>query len=136
LTYTIFTALTVKQSKPPLEIGITGARLLATVATQSIAVLSVLIAARWPQPYRLELNFAALAMWLCGGVLYIWTISLIFYRCTFFAFSPTDLSPPRALPASVDSLRMTWRWPTQNQPFRARRHLLQQRQVCRQPRNP
>lgn len=94
LTYTIFAALTVKRSKPSLDQGITGAWLLAIVATQSVAVLSALIAARWPQPYRLELNFLALSMWLWGGMLYIWTISLIFYRYTFFNFSPDDLSPP------------------------------------------
>jgi tellurite resistance protein TehA-like permease len=94
LTYTIFTALTVRRSKPPLDRGITGAWLLAIVATQSVAVLSALIAARWPQPYRLELNFLAMSMWLWGGMLYIWTISLIYYRYTFFVFSPDDLSPP------------------------------------------
>ena len=33
-------------------------------------------------------------MWLWGGMLYIWIISLIFYRYTFFRFSPTDLAPP------------------------------------------
>jgi tellurite resistance protein TehA-like permease len=33
-------------------------------------------------------------MWLWGGMLYIWMMSLIFYRYTFFAFSPADLSPP------------------------------------------
>ena len=33
-------------------------------------------------------------MWLWGGMFYIWMISLIFYRYTFFAFSPGDLSPP------------------------------------------
>src|SRR5690606_32884926 len=35
-----------------------------------------------------------LSMWLCGGMLYIWMMSLIFYRYTFFSFSPSDLSPP------------------------------------------
>lgn len=94
LTYTIFAALTVKRDKPSLDQGITGAWLLGIVATQSVAVLSALIAARWPQPYRLELNFLALSMWLWGGMLYIWTISLIFYRYTFFTFSPDDLSRP------------------------------------------
>jgi tellurite resistance protein TehA-like permease len=64
------------------------------VSTQSIAVLGALIAAHWPQPYRLELNFLALSMWLWGGMLYIWMIALIFYRYTFFDFSPGDLSPP------------------------------------------
>lgn len=94
LTYTIFTVLTVKRDKPTLEKGLTGGWLIAVVATQSIAVLAALIAAEWPQPLRLELNFFALSMWLWGGMLYIWIISLIFYRYTFFAFSPSDLAPP------------------------------------------
>ena len=64
------------------------------VSTQAIAVLGALLAAHWPQPYRLEVNFLALSMWLWGGMLYIWMIALIFYRYTFFAFSPGDLSPP------------------------------------------
>jgi tellurite resistance protein TehA-like permease len=32
-------------------------------------------------------------MWLWGGI-YIWIISLIFYRYTFLSFSPGDLTPP------------------------------------------
>jgi tellurite resistance protein TehA-like permease len=94
LTYAIFLALTVKRRKPALDESITGSWLLAIVATQSVALLSALIAAHWQQPYRLELNFFALSMWLWGGMFYIWVISLIFYRHTFFAFSPADLSPP------------------------------------------
>lgn len=94
LTYTIFAAFTVKRNKPPLEKGLTGAWLIAVVATQSIAVLAALIAGKWPQPLRLELNFFALSMWLWGGMLYIWIISLIFYRYNFFTFSPSDLTPP------------------------------------------
>lgn len=94
LTYGIFTAFTVKENKPSLAEGITGAWLIAVVATQSIAILSALLAAHWAQPYRLETNFLALSMWLWGGMLYIWMISLIFYRYTFFKFSPGDLSPP------------------------------------------
>lgn len=94
LTYTIFTALTIKHDKPSLAEGISGTWLLAVVATQSIAVLTALLAAHWGQPLRLHANFAALSMWLWGGMLYIWIISLIFYRYTFFGFSPADLSPP------------------------------------------
>lgn len=94
LTYTIFTAFTVKEEKPSLDKGISGAWLLAVVATQSIAVLAALLAAHTPQPYRLDLNFLALSMWLWGGMLYIWMMSLIFYRYTFFKFAPGDLSPP------------------------------------------
>ncbi len=94
LTYTIFTAFTVKQQKPPLEQGLTGAWLIAVVATQSVAVLAALVSRETPQPHRLELNFVAMSMWLWGGMLYIWIISLIFYRYSFFAFSPVDLTPP------------------------------------------
>ena len=94
LTYTIFTAFTVKEEKPTLDKGISGAWLLAVVATQSIAVLAAILAAYTPQPLRLDLNFLALSMWLWGGMLYIWMMSLIFYRYTFFSFSPSDLSPP------------------------------------------
>lgn len=94
LTYTIFTGLTVKEKKPSLDKGISGAWLLAVVATQSIAVLSALLATHASQPVKLELNFLALSMWLWGGMLYIWMMSLIFYRYTFFPLAPGDLSPP------------------------------------------
>jgi tellurite resistance protein TehA-like permease len=94
LTYTIFAGLMIKQHKPTLDQGINGAWLLAVVATQSIAALSALLAAHLGQPVRLELNFLALSMWLWGGMLYIWMMSLIFYRYTFFTLAPGDLSPP------------------------------------------
>ncbi|MCC7352030.1 MAG: tellurite resistance/C4-dicarboxylate transporter family protein [Phycisphaerales bacterium] len=94
LTYFIFAAFTIKENKPSLDQGISGAWLLAVVATQAIAVLSALLASRLPQPDRLHVNFLALSMWLWGGMMYIWMISLIFYRYAFFRFSPNDLSPP------------------------------------------
>ncbi|MDE3029093.1 MAG: tellurite resistance/C4-dicarboxylate transporter family protein [Paracoccaceae bacterium] len=94
LTYTIFTAFTVKEVKPTLNRGINGGWLLAVVATQSVAVLAAHLAAHIGQPQRLDLNFIALSMWLWGGMLYIWMMSLIFYRYTFFPFAPGDLSPP------------------------------------------
>jgi tellurite resistance protein TehA-like permease len=94
LTYTIFTAFTVKPEKPTLDRGISGSWLLAVVATQALSVSSALLASRIGQPYRLELNMLALSMWLWGGMLYIWMISLIFYRYIFFRFSPDDLAPP------------------------------------------
>lgn len=94
LTYAIFTALITKREKPSLEHGISGAWLLAVVATQSVAVLTALLSVHWGQPLRLHANFFALSMWLWGGMLYIWIMVLIFYRYAFFAFSPADLSPP------------------------------------------
>ncbi|HQW55068.1 MAG TPA: tellurite resistance/C4-dicarboxylate transporter family protein [Saprospiraceae bacterium] len=94
LTYTIFTTLTIQQDKPTLDKGITGGWLTAIVATQSVSILSALVASHIVQPYRVEINFFALSMWLWGGMFYIWMISLIFYRYTFFKFSPGDLAPP------------------------------------------
>ncbi len=93
LTYAIFTGLTIKENKPSLAEGISGAWLLAIVATQSVAVLSAQLS--WTfGPRKIVVNFFALAMWLWGGMLYIWMISLIFYRYTFFKFSADDLTPP------------------------------------------
>jgi tellurite resistance protein TehA-like permease len=94
LTYTVFTALTIRRNKPTLDKGISGAWLLAVVATQAVAVLSAYLATQTSQPWKLELNFLALSMWLWGGMLYIWMMSLIFYRYTFFQFVPSDLAPP------------------------------------------
>ncbi len=94
LTYTIFTAFTVKHDKPTLDKGINGGWLLAVVATQSLTVTSALLAAQSGPVYRLELNFFALSTWLWGGMLYIWLMVLIFYRYAFFRFSPGDLAPP------------------------------------------
>lgn len=93
LTYTIFTGITVKQEKPTLADGISGAWLLAVVSTQSIALLAAQLAPELGG-FKLATNFFALSMWLWGGMLYIWMISLIFYRYAFFPFSPGDLSPP------------------------------------------
>lgn len=93
LTYTIFTGLTVSAKKPALEKGISGAWLLAVVATQSTAALSALLAAQPGQSLAVELNFFALCLWLWGGMLYVWMMSLIFYRCIFFPLSTDELSP-------------------------------------------
>ncbi len=94
LTYTIFTALTVRREKPTLDKGINGGWLLAVVATQVLSVSSALLATRIGQPHRLEFNFIALSTWLWGGMLYIWLMAMIFYRYTFFRLAPGDLEPP------------------------------------------
>lgn len=92
-TYSIFTSFTIKENKPSLSEGINGAWLLAVVATQALAVLSAKLSMHF-ESHKLVLNFFAFSMWLWGGMQYIWMISLIFYRYTFFKFSPNDLSPP------------------------------------------
>ncbi|TAN07552.1 MAG: C4-dicarboxylate ABC transporter [Rhodanobacteraceae bacterium] len=94
LTYSIFAVFTIKDQKPTLDKGINGGWLLAIVATQAIAALSAMLAAHPGHTFVLELNFLTLSMWLWGGMLYIWMMSLIFYRYTFFVLQPGDLSPP------------------------------------------
>jgi tellurite resistance protein TehA-like permease len=93
LTYTIFPALTIAPQKPPLAEGLNGSWLVAVVAAQSVAVLGAQLAEGFGAAAPDVLLFC-LVMWLGGGMLYIWIISLIFYRYTFFVMSPTDLSPP------------------------------------------
>lgn len=88
LIYAVFTAFTVKETKPSLDEGINGGWLVAVVATQSVSTLASVL------PASETLLFISLAFWLAGGMLYIWLISLIFYRYTFFKFSPGDLMPP------------------------------------------
>jgi tellurite resistance protein TehA-like permease len=93
LVYSVFTLLTVKAEKPSLAEGINGGWLVAVVAPQSIAVLGAQLAAGFGASAPLVLLFC-LVMWLGAGMLYIWIISLIFYRYTFFSLSPSDLAPP------------------------------------------
>jgi len=92
-TYSVFTALVIREVKPTLAEGINGGWLLAVVATQSLAVLGCRIAPTFSADRELVL-FAMLALWAVGGMLYIWTISLIFYRYTLFRLEPSDLMPP------------------------------------------
>ncbi|HEU4615196.1 MAG TPA: tellurite resistance/C4-dicarboxylate transporter family protein [Kofleriaceae bacterium] len=93
LVYSVFTLLTVKEQKPTLAEGINGGWLISVVAAQSVAVLGAQLAPHLGAHAEGTLAFS-LAMWLGGGMLYLWIISLIFYRYTFFTMQPNDLAPP------------------------------------------
>ena len=92
-TYSIFTGVTVKETKPTLVEGIHGGWLIAVVATQAVSVLGARLAPVYDSEAQ-PIIFFALSMWLWGGMLYIWMISLIFYRYIFFPMAPSDLTPP------------------------------------------
>ncbi len=95
IMYGILAALTVQTHKPDLEHGLNGGWLVMVVATQAVAVLTVLVLSAGGFPdSRQHLMFLALIFWLGGGALYLWLIPLIFYRYTFVAMSPEDLVPP------------------------------------------
>jgi tellurite resistance protein TehA-like permease len=93
LIYGVFALLTVKAEKPALAEGLNGGWLISVVAAQAVAVLGAQLA---PHLGTLapEVLVFSLAMWLGGGMLYLWIIALIFYRYTFFPMSPSDLAPP------------------------------------------
>jgi tellurite resistance protein TehA-like permease len=93
ITYGVFALLTVTDQKPSLAEGINGGWLVSVVAAQSISVLGSQLASGFGDRAPLVLLFC-LVMWLGGGMLYIWIISLIFYRYTFFEMQPSDLAPP------------------------------------------
>jgi tellurite resistance protein TehA-like permease len=94
LTYGIITALTVKDTKPGLAEGINGGWLLPVVAAQSVAVLGAQLSGGFAAAHQPRVLAFCLIVWLGAGMLYIWIISLIFYRYTFFTLSPSDLAPP------------------------------------------
>ncbi|MCC7084573.1 MAG: tellurite resistance/C4-dicarboxylate transporter family protein [Pirellulales bacterium] len=93
LVYSVFAAFTVKENKPDLAHGLHGGWLLGVVAMQSLAVLCSWLGPRFESCTQ-PILFTALVFWLGGGMHYVWIISLIFYRYTFFPMSPSDLSPP------------------------------------------
>jgi tellurite resistance protein TehA-like permease len=93
ITYSVLTLLTVKAVKPPLAQGINGGWLLPVVAAQSVSVLGTQLAPGFEASQE-HVLFFSLTMWLGGGMLYIWIISIIFYRYTFFPLLPSELSPP------------------------------------------
>lgn len=93
LNYAIFAGFALKRSKPSLGHGINSGWLIAVVATEALAQLSLLLLPQFGDR-REDIVFFALTLWLAGGMLYIWIVSLIFYRYTFFHLEARDLLPP------------------------------------------
>jgi hypothetical protein len=63
----------------------------SVVAPQSVVILTVLTAGVFVGLER-PLLFWALVLWLGGGALYLWIITLIFLRYTFVHMAPEDLA--------------------------------------------
>ena len=91
--YAFFTAVIVRGAKPTLEQGINGAWLIATVATQSVAVLALALGEPFGWPAE-AVAFGALVFFLIGCMLYLAIITLIFYRFTFLPLEVATLTPP------------------------------------------
>ncbi|MCA9530619.1 MAG: tellurite resistance/C4-dicarboxylate transporter family protein [Myxococcales bacterium] len=91
--YTFFTSIIVRRKKPTLVEGINGAWLIATVATESVAILAVLLRTPLGLPAQ-GVAFCALVFYLIGCNLYLAIITLIFYRFTFLRVDIVNLTPP------------------------------------------
>lgn len=91
--YAFFTSITIRKNKPPLERGISGSWLLSIVSTEAVAVLIVLIAPT-VSDHRDVMLFLALGLHLVGGILYIYIMSLIVYRLSFFDLTANELGAP------------------------------------------
>ncbi|WP_296804972.1 tellurite resistance/C4-dicarboxylate transporter family protein [Thiocapsa sp.] len=93
ITYSFFTAIIVHPTKPSLTDGMSGVWLIASVATQSIAVLGTMVAFRFPDAQQFIL-FISLFFYFMGCMLYINIIALVFYRLTFMHLEPASFTPP------------------------------------------
>lgn len=82
----------VRSRKPTLAHGINGAWLLASVATQALSILTVLLP--WPAAHAGDMLFLGLSLHLIGCMLYLAIIPLIFYRLTFVRLQMSELTPP------------------------------------------
>ncbi|GIK65713.1 MAG: C4-dicarboxylate transporter [Chloroflexota bacterium] len=95
IIYTFFTAITIIQNKPPIEIGINGTWLIAVVATQGVSILGTHLSSQVEvTQHRDILLFFTLCLYLLGGMIYIPIITLIFYRFSFFPINSQNLTPP------------------------------------------
>lgn len=95
VTYGVLVLLTIKPEKPNLAEGLNGGWLVVVVAAQSLVVLTcLLLPAESAARLQEILSFGAFALWLGGGALYMWLVTLIFLRYTFIPMPPQDLTPP------------------------------------------
>jgi tellurite resistance protein TehA-like permease len=103
LMYAVLTALAVQPAKPSLSAGLNGLWLVAPVSTQALAILTCLMAARFPT-YREALLFLALWLFLAGILLALLLIVLIFFRLLFFRLEPQDFDPSYWIMSGVDAI--------------------------------
>jgi hypothetical protein len=75
-----------------LHLSLQGGR---SLNRQTSALLTVLISAAGVLAgLERPLLLVALVLWLGGGALYLWIVTLIFFRYTFIHMAPEDLTPP------------------------------------------
>ena len=93
ITYTFFASITIKENKPPIEKGINGAWLIVVVGTQAIAILIILVSHTMAMGKEIML-FIALGLFLLGCFFYLYLMTLIVYRLSFFSLPSGELGAP------------------------------------------
>lgn len=92
LIYAFFTVITIADNKPSFTKSINGSWLLIIVSTQSIAVLGILLVQQFD--YRIvPILFSSLILYLCGCLFYIFIITFIIYRMSFFDLLAREFAP-------------------------------------------
>ena len=76
-----------------IEKVVHGGWLIATVGTQSVAVLGGVLAPQFGS-YGTFVMFTSFVWWMIGAFLYLILITLLFYRLVFFKFTPDEFVPP------------------------------------------
>ncbi|MFQ5714422.1 MAG: tellurite resistance/C4-dicarboxylate transporter family protein [Candidatus Scalinduaceae bacterium] len=76
-----------------LETVMHGGWMIATVGTQSVAVLGAILAPKFGS-YGSFVMFTSFVWWMIGAFLYVILITLLFYRLVFFKITPEALVPP------------------------------------------
>ena len=87
-----FSILFIKCEEGP-ESVIHGGWLIATVGTQSVAVLGAALASKFVSCGSFVL-FSSIVWWMIGAFLYVILITLLFYRLVFFKLAPEAMIPP------------------------------------------
>lgn len=92
IIYSLFTGAITNPRRPIVQHAVDGSWLVATVSTESIAILGSLLAPEFPE-YMAVLLFISLCMFLLGSMLYLATITLILQRLVFFPMTAKDFNP-------------------------------------------
>ncbi|MFC6101449.1 tellurite resistance/C4-dicarboxylate transporter family protein [Olivibacter domesticus] len=91
--YGFFFNITVTEDKKPLKDGINGTWLVIIVAIQALSTLITFVAEDFGKNAYIYF-FLALCMFLLGCIFYLYIMSLIIYRISFFSLNATELGAP------------------------------------------
>lgn len=103
LLYGILAVEILQERKPTLEQGLNGTWLLATVASQSIAILGTTLAGHI-EAWRELILFISFSCFLIGGLLYLLIIPLLLYRLLFYPLPPEAMTPPHWIDMGAEAI--------------------------------